>query len=850
LEPFLLAFGAEPTGVPGAAMQVAVSLKGLPSEQPVARPEPVLVEVRHSKTEECEIVSNKRAPGQTKPSIAPAAKTSPGHATLADFCAAPTKQGAATSKAANGARSVADPAKEASALSLGALWTSKADPHGNVSSAWTMEEQLTYNDDPEFEAALRREEALDMVAPDDHAAADKASKGGAGEKRRQGGQRARKDAAASATAVTSKEPEENLADIAAHGMREAQATLECDTGARNTHVEGAGSRNVHLEGLTLTVESDQGTSELLKSADLHMSAGHIYGLVGRNGSGKTTLLRRLALRQLPGLPGHLRFAYVAQELAVLSRWEAQTAIEAVVDADEERSALLQERDKLDALLADAHQLKDVAAITEAEKKAVRYAEIERQLEAIEADSAEDRARDVLIRLGFDAARLRSPLSRLSGGWRMRVALAQALTCRPDVLLLDEPTNHLDLHGVLWLQDHLHREWGAGAKKKDRIAVCVSHDRSFLDACVTDILEINCLKLRTMRGNFSDYVERVTDEQRLLSVSMAEAERQEKQDKKALQDMKKSAKKHGDEKKFRQLKAKQQNMERSDELRRVKLSSQREQFRGDGPSVIDDLLTKLREDNSLRFRFPAIDTMVSENLLEFDGASVRRGKEVILQKLTLTLDAQSRVAIVGCNGSGKSTLIKAIAGELKAEEGPRGRGRRHAAFDCGYVTQDHLENQCQTLRSSCTDYLRDLLPDESKVRNAPMTKQSEDCHLRAHLGNFGLGKDALKKVGYLSGGQRARLSMATSTWWHPNVLLLDEPTNHLDMDSLDALTMGLQMFEGAVVVVSHNRTFLEALCDELWIVEAGSVKRCPKGEEAFAEYFKQYAKGVEASFRSK
>jgi len=433
---------------------------------------------------------------------------------------------------------------------------------------------------------------------------------------------------------------------------------------------------------------------------------------------------------------------------------------------------------------------------------------------------------------------------------MRVALAQALTCRPDVLLLDEPTNHLDLHGVLWLQDHLHREWGAGAKKKDRIVVCVSHDRSFLDSCATDILEINSLKLRTMPGNFSDYVERVTEEQRLLSVSMAEADRHTQQDKKALSDMKKSAKKHGDEKKFRQLKAKQQNLERSEEARRVKLSSQREQFRGDGPSVVDDLLTKLREDNSLRFRFPAVDTVVSENYLEFDGASVKRGKEVILQNLTLTLDAQSRVAIVGANGSGKSTLIKAIAGELKAEEGSRGRGKRHIGFDCGFVSQDHLESQCQTLHSTCMDYLRDLLPNECKVRNVPMTKQSEDCHLRAHLGNFGLGKDAVKKVGYLSGGQRARLSMATSTWWHPSALLLDEPTNHLDMDSLDALTLGLQMFDGAVVVVSHNRAFLEALCDELWIVEGGSVKRCPKGEDAFAEYFKQYSKGIEASFKSK
>merc|ERR1712054_662975 len=147
-----------------------------------------------------------------------------------------------------------------------------------------------------------------------------------------------------------------------------------------------------------------------------------------------------------------------------------------------------------------------------------------------------------------------------------------------------------------------------------------------------------------------------------------------------------------------------------------------------------------------------------------------------------------------------------------------------------------------------EHLRDHLPDKDKVKSACMTKQSEDSVLRAHLGNFGLGNDALKKVGYLSGGQKARLSLATATWFGPNVLLLDEPTNRLDVDSLDALSLGLQAFSGAVIVVSHSRGFLEALCDELWIVENGGVKACPRGEEAFPEYFAEYTKSVKAALK--
>jgi len=380
-----------------------------------------------------------------------------------------------------------------------------------------------------------------------------------------------------------------------------------------------------------------------------------------------------------------------------------------------------------------------------------------------------------------------------------------------------------------------------APKKDRIVVAVSHDRSFLDACATDVIEIHDCKLKTFPGNYSDYVVKVADEQRLVLLRKDAFEKEEKTAQKELRDMKKSARAHKDDKKVRQLKSKEKKVEQA-----FKLSSARE-FGNDGDSVV----TKLREDSSLRFRFHDLDIFLDEaNLLEVDNAVVKLGKITILKNLTLTLEATSRIAIVGGNGAGKSTLMRALAGELKFEEGSKGRGRKNLNYKPGFVSQNHLETQASYLHGNCVEYLRDLLPDKNSVRGGDegFTKQSDDSMLRAQLGNFGLGRDALKKVGYLSGGQKARLSLSTATWWGPSALLLDEPTNHLDVDSLDALTLGLQAFEGPVIVVSHNRGFLEALCDELWIVKDGTVKVCPKGEDAFADFFARYVKECRAAIK--
>eukprot|EP00930_Biecheleria_cincta_P046745 TRINITY_DN32281_c0_g1_i1.p1 TRINITY_DN32281_c0_g1~~TRINITY_DN32281_c0_g1_i1.p1 ORF type:complete len:1369 (-),score=275.65 TRINITY_DN32281_c0_g1_i1:67-4173(-) len=795
LEPFMLAFGAEPEDIPSICLKMAVSIVGTPKSQTEdARATDAVIASQPSKP---------KSRPDTLVSLEAVCKL--GTAVLSGY----PKQGNTKAKAKPKALG------ELLGSTAGATAFDINGAFGGGDHVDSDEEDRPKQLSAAESAKLRREEA-----------------------------RARRIALAEAKA---NKPliEENLGNVAAHGLKETQNSVSTDSAKshnRRVHVEGTGSKNIHLEDVTLEISGDQGSIHLLKSSDLHLSAGQIYGLVGRNGSGKTTLLRRLAARAVPGMPQHLRFGYVAQELAALQG--EQTALEAVVNSDEEINALLSERAKLEELLDGAQDLKDAKSVAEAEAHAQRFTEIEQELEALEADAAEDRARQMLEMLAFNENLMNQPLETMSGGWRMRVALACALTSRNDVLLLDEPTNHLDLHGVLWLQKHLYNEWGEGSKKKDRIVVIVSHDRSFLDNCATNILEIHDCKLRTFTGNYSTYLDKVSEEQRLALLRREEAERQDKAAMQELKAMKKVARQHKDEKKVRQLKSREKKIEKTSSS----LCSARE-FGTDA----NDIMTKLREDPSLRFRFPEVAIALDDdtNYLEVDNASIRLGGKVILSNVVITVSPGSRIAIVGPNGAGKSTLMKALAGELQFEEGPRGRGRRHADFKPGFVSQNHLENQASGLHHNCVNFLRAQLPDGDRLRGQPdmLTTKSDDSVLRALLGNFGMGRDAVKKVGYLSGGQKARLSMATSTWWGPNTLLLDEPTNHLDVDSLDALSIGLQNYEGAVIVVSHNQGFLNTLCDELWIVENGGVKVCPKGEEAFTEFFAKYVKQVEKTLNT-
>lgn len=849
LEPFLLAFGAEPGSVPGSAFQVAVSLRGLPAmegEVRKAAAAPVVEEVKlapkdNSKEAAAPFSLRKSAKQAAAPKAqgrekAAGAKEPSSEVSLLDLCAKGLKE----------ARNDTDgyPKDTAAAggppKSLASLWAAKGDTLAEAAGSWNAKPS-TLGAGAEVELSDKSDEEED----EESAAGRKARE----RKQQKEDSRSKRVARSEAlvNAIGASEMQEELGDIAAHGLRESRdeegatggaKAKQRSRGARGVHVEGANSRNIHLEGVNITLTGEQGSKDVLLDAELHLSAGHVYGLCGKNGSGKTTLLRRLALGTLPGMSQTLRLGYVAQELAALK--DQQSAVEAVVEGDEERRELLKEREEIELALAGSEGLRDKTSLAEAEARAGRFSEIEQRLVFIDADGAEARAEQALSWLSFDDAMMRRPVQELSGGWRMRLALARVLCSRPDVLLLDEPTNHLDLHGVLWLQDHLRREWGADAKKRDRIVVAVSHDRAFLDACATDIIEILDCKLRVFPGNYSNYVERVADEQRLVLLRKDEAAKEEKVARIELKNMKKAARSHGDEKKVRQLKSKEKKVEQG-----FKLSSARE-FGGDG----DDIVTKLREDTNLRFKFPEVEEFIADdtNLLEMDAATIRIGSTPILKKVTLTIAPTSRVAIVGGNGSGKSTLMRALAGELKADEGTRGRGRKHPAWKPGFVSQNHLESQANGLHDNCIGYMRELLPEKSKMRGDCLTKDSDDTSIRAHLGNFGMGKDALKKVGYLSGGQKARLSLSATTWWKPGALLLDEPTNHLDVDSLDALTLGLQAYEGPVIVVSHNRGFLEALCDELWIVKGGSVTVCPKGDEAFSTFFASYVKECQAAIK--
>lgn len=490
--------------------------------------------------------------------------------------------------------------------------------------------------------------------------------------------------------------------------------------------------------------------EIIGGATAHLPAGRRIGLVGRNGAGKSTLLKLVSGELSPDAgeinrPPGWRVGALAQEAPTGSA----SLIDTVLSVDTARSALLAE--------------------SESSQDPARMGEVHARLEAIEAYSAPARAAAILAGLGFSADEQQRPCCEFSGGWRMRVALAAILFAAPDLLLLDEPTNYLDLEGVLWLQDYLARYRGT--------VVIVSHDRELLDATTEFILHLEHGRLALYSGNYGIFVE--TREQR-RALDAASAKKQE------------LARRHMqafvDRFRYKQSKARQAQS-RIKMLARLKPAD----------IVPDEQIPPIRLPNAR----PA-----SPPLLSLDAASVgyEPGRPVLTQ-LSLRIDPDDRIALLGRNGNGKSTFARLLAGKLAPMSGSVVRAPKLTA---GYFAQHQLEELDGTL---------------TPLETLGMLRRSlGEQELRTRLGSFGLSGDkALTKIGQLSGGERARLMLALSTLDSPNLLILDEPTNHLDMDARNELLVALNDFEGAVILVSHDRWLIEATIDRLLLVADGTVK---------------------------
>ncbi|MGI2219114.1 ABC transporter ATP-binding protein [Shewanella baltica] len=496
----------------------------------------------------------------------------------------------------------------------------------------------------------------------------------------------------------------------------------------------------------------RGSKTLLNETSLTIYPGHKVGLVGANGTGKSSLLA-LILGHLSldkgefSLPSGWQIATVAQETPALD----VSALEYVIDGDSEYR-------QLEALLHKAQEDNDGNAI----------ALLHGKIDAIGGYAIHSRAGSLLAGLGFSEADQSNPVKSFSGGWRMRLNLAQALLCRSDLLLLDEPTNHLDLDTMYWLEGWI--------KSYQGTLILISHDRDFIDEIVDEIVHVENQKLNFYKGNYSAF-ERIRAER--MSQQQVAFERQQKE--------RAHMQSFVDRFRYKASKAKQAQsrlkaLERMTEL----LPSQ-----ADSPFYME-------------FRAPEA---LPNPLIKMEQVAIGYSDKPILSKVHLNLVPGARIGLLGRNGAGKSTLIKLLSGQLSPMTGLY---EPNPGVNIGYFAQHQIE------------FLRlDDTPMQHLVRLAPNAREQE---LRNFLGGFGFNGDmALSPVRPFSGGEKARLVLALLVWQRPNLLLLDEPTNHLDLEMRHALTMALQTFEGAMVVVSHDRHLLRLTCSDYYLVDQGEVR---------------------------
>ncbi|MCG9557089.1 ABC transporter ATP-binding protein [Vibrio kanaloae] len=490
----------------------------------------------------------------------------------------------------------------------------------------------------------------------------------------------------------------------------------------------------------------RGGKPLLDQASATLHPSDKIGLVGKNGCGKSTLFA-LIKDELSidagsfSKPAHWEMAWVAQETPALER----KAIEYVIDGDREYRGLEEQ-------LAKAEQADNGTLV----------AEIHGKIETIGGYTINSRAAELLDGLGFRQEQMTWNLTQFSGGWRMRLNLAQALLCRSDLLLLDEPTNHLDLDAVMWLERWLQSYPGT--------LVLISHDRDFLDPIVNRIVHVENQQLNEYTGNYSSFE---TQRAQKLILQQAMFQKQQKQ----MSHMQS----YIDRFRYKASKARQAQS-------RIKALEKMEQ------------VLPAQFDNPFSFEFREPDALPNP-IMMMDEVSAGYDDNLILEKIRLNLVPGSRIGLLGRNGAGKSTLIKLLSGELKQQGGELNYSQ---GVKLGYFAQHQLET---------------LHPEETPLQHMmQIAPKHTEQQLRDYLGSFGFqGEKALDKVAPFSGGEKARLVLALLVWQKPNLLLLDEPTNHLDLDMRQALTFALQTFEGAMVIVSHDRYLLRATTDDLYLV---------------------------------
>ncbi|KAG2024445.1 hypothetical protein GB937_003636 [Aspergillus fischeri] len=547
------------------------------------------------------------------------------------------------------------------------------------------------------------------------------------------------------------------------------------------------SKDIKVDSIDISV----GGHRILTDASLTLAYGRRYGLVGQNGIGKSTLLRALSRREV-AIPSHISILHVEQEIT----GDDTPAIQAVLDADVWRKRLLAEQEKISKQLAAieaerssmADTSKDAARLDhEREGLDITLNDIYSKLAEMESDKAESRAASILAGLGFSPERQQYPTKTFSGGWRMRLALARALFCEPDLLLLDEPSNMLDVPSITFLSNYL--------QSYPSTILVVSHDRAFLNEVATDIVHQHSERLDYYKGANFDSFYATKEERKKMAKREYEKQMAERAHLQAFID------------KFRYNAAKSSEAQsRIKKLERM------------------PVLEPPESDYVVHFKFPDVEKL-SPPIVQMSDVSFGYSKDkLLLRNVELDVQLDSRIGIVGPNGAGKTTVLKLLTGQLQPTSGLIST---HARLRIGYFAQHHVD--ALDLTTSAVSFMAKTYPGKT------------DEEYRRHLGAFGItGTTGLQRMELLSGGQKSRVAFACLSLTNPHILVLDEPSNHLDIEGMDALSEALQRFEGGVVMVSHDVTMLRNVCTSLWVCDKGTVHKFDGTVDAYKKMISSQA----------
>lgn len=550
------------------------------------------------------------------------------------------------------------------------------------------------------------------------------------------------------------------------------------------------TKDIKIDNIDVSI----GGLRILTDTNFTLAYGHRYGLVGNNGVGKSTLLRALSRREVP-IPTHISILHVEQEIT----GDDTSALQAVLDADVWRKVLLKEQTGITARLAEIESQRSSMADTSADAAKLdrdretldnKLGDIQAKLAEMESDKAESRAASILAGLGFSPERQQFATKTFSGGWRMRLALARALFCEPDLLLLDEPSNMLDVPSITYLSSYL--------QTYPSTVLVVSHDRAFLNEVATDIIHQHSERLDYYRGaNFESFYA-TKEERKKIAKREYEKNMAERAHLQAFID------------KFRYNAGKAAEAQsRIKKLERM------------------PVLEPPETEYSVKFKFPEVEKL-SPPIVQMSGVTFGYSMDnILLKNVDLDVQLDSRIGIVGPNGAGKTTILKLLIGKLSATTGLISQ---HSRLRIGFFAQHHVD--ALDLTMSAVSFMAKTYPGRT------------DEEYRRQLGAFGItGTTGLQKMAVLSGGQKSRVAFACLALTNPHILVLDEPSNHLDIEAMDALSEALREFQGGVLMVSHDVTMLQTVCTSLWVCENGTVWKFPGDVQ---QYKKRIASQADAA----